>query len=112
MPGRSATASVSEAAPSFAALDGRRTSSAAGINSTHAAIPMVIIATRQLYVEISQRANGEMVIGATPIPAETRETARLRLLSNHLVVAAIIGAKKLPAARPATTPQANWNSMD
>jgi hypothetical protein len=67
-------------------------------------MPIAIIATRQSYVEISQRANGEIVIGATPMPAETRETARLRLLSNHLVVAAIIGAKKLPAARPTSTP--------
>ena len=29
---------------------------------------------------ISQRANGEIVIGATPMPAETSETARLRLV--------------------------------
>ena len=46
---------------------------------------MVSIAMRQSYVEISQRANGEMVIGATPIPAETSETARPRLFSNHAV---------------------------
>ena len=46
----------------------------------------------------------EIVIGATPIPAETSETARLRLLSNQTVAAAIIGAKNAPAARPTRIP--------
>ena len=53
---------------------------------------------------MSQRANGEMVIGATPIPAETSETARLRLVVNHPVAVAIIGAKNALAARPTRMP--------
>jgi len=55
-------------------------------------------------VEISQRANGEIVIGATPMPADTSETARLRFCSNHAVAAAIIGVKKALAARPTRMP--------
>jgi hypothetical protein len=53
---------------------------------------------------MSQRANGEMVMGATPMPAETSETAKLRLSSNQAVVAAIMGAKKVLAARPTKMP--------
>ncbi len=83
---------------------GRRTSSAAGTRSTRAAIPMVSCAVRQSKLVTSQPAIGETVIGATPRPAETSETARLRCLTNHPLTAAIIGVKKLPAARPTTTP--------
>src|SRR5438105_2521161 len=78
----------------------RRTSIAAGISSTQARTPIANMAVRQPYAEISQRANGEIVSGATPIPAETSETARLRWVSNQAVAAAIIGAKKALAARP------------
>jgi hypothetical protein len=53
---------------------------------------------------MSQRAKGEMVIGATPMPAETSDTARPRFLSNHAVVAAVIGAKKVLAAMPTRMP--------
>ena len=67
-------------------------------------MPMTSIAVRQSYVVMSQRANGEIVIGATPIPAETSETARLRCVSNHAVVSAIIGAKNVLAARPTRMP--------
>src|SRR5215813_12609016 len=58
-------------APSTFAAGARRTKRAAGIRSDQATMPITIIAVRQSYVEISHRANGEMVIGATPIPAET-----------------------------------------
>ncbi len=70
---------------------------------------MANIAVRQPYAEISQRANGEIVSGATPIPAETSETERLRWVSNHAVTAAIIGAKKALAARPTRMPYVNSN---
>jgi hypothetical protein len=43
-------------------------------------------------------------MGATPIPAETSETASPRFSSNHAVVAAIIGAKKALAESPTTMP--------
>ena len=65
---------------------------------------MTSIAVRQSYVVINQRASGEIVIGATPMPAETSDTARLRCVSNYAVVNAIIGAKKVLAARPTRTP--------
>jgi hypothetical protein len=38
------------------------------------------------------------------MPADTSDTARLRLLSNQTVAAAIIGAKNAPAARPTRIP--------
>src|SRR5215475_8963096 len=88
----------------FGEAGARRTKRAAGIRSDQATMPITIIAVRQSYVEISQRANGEMVIGATPIPAETSDTARERLSSNQSVAAAIMGAKNAPAARPTIRP--------
>ena len=39
---------------------------------------MAAIAVRQSWLEISQPAKGVMVIGAMPMPAETRETASAR----------------------------------
>ena len=65
---------------------------------------MTNMAVRQSYAVISQRANGEIVSGATPMPAETSDTARLRCLSNQAVVSAIIGAKNVLAASPTRTP--------
>ena len=65
---------------------------------------MTNIAVRQSYAVINQRANGEIVIGATPMPAETSDTARLRCVSNQAVVSAIIGAKNVLAAKPTRMP--------
>ena len=53
---------------------------------------------------MSQPAKGEIVNGATPMPAETSDTARLRLVSNQPVTVAIIGAKKALGARPTRMP--------
>src|SRR6185503_5904718 len=113
---RSATASeligpsgTSFAAGAAAGTDDCRTNTAAGINNTHARMPMRNIAVRQSYAVINQRASGEIVIGATPMPAETSDTARLRCVSNHAVVNAIIGAKNVLAARPTRTPYTSWN---
>ena len=39
---------------------------------------------------MSQAASGETVSGATPIPADTSETARLRWVSNQPVTLAIV----------------------
>ena len=61
-------------------------------------------AVRQSWDVISHCANGEIVIGAMPVPADTRETARLRFFSNQPVTVAIIGAKTAPAAMPTNTP--------
>src|SRR3954452_20084060 len=53
-----------------------RTRNEAGISSAEATVPITSIAVRQSYVVISQLANGATVSGATPMPADTRETAR------------------------------------
>src|SRR5690349_514881 len=91
--------------PAAAALCGAgRTKSAAGTRSTHAAMPIASCADRQSVFASSQAANGETVIGATPTPAETRETARLRRSGSQALTAVIIGTKKLPADRPTMRP--------
>src|SRR4051794_36272355 len=93
------------AAPAIAALWGaRRTKSAAGTSSTQAAMPIMSCADRQSVLARSHAANGETVIGATPTPAETSETARLRRSGSQALTAVIIGTKKLPADRPTTRP--------
>ena len=55
-----------------AAAGAARTKRAAGMRSAQARTPMAAIAVRQSWVEISQPAKGVMVIGAMPMPAETR----------------------------------------
>src|SRR5262249_3426173 len=69
-----------------------RTRKHAGIRSTQAAIPITSIAVRQSYVVISQLADGAIVSGATPMPADTNETARLRCFSIQALATATIGA--------------------
>ena len=69
---------------------------------------MAAIAVRQSWLEMSQPAKGVMVIGAMPMPAETRETASARPVVNQPVTAAIIGAKKAPAERPTMRPKPSW----
>ena len=49
-------------------------------------------------------ANGDTVIGATPIPDDTSETASARCLSNHSVTVDISGTIRLPAAMPISRP--------
>src|SRR6516165_6409789 len=54
---------------------------------------------------------GATVNGATPIPAETSETARLRWRSNQVVTVAISGAKMAPPPAPTRAPNTHWNSL-
>ena len=105
---RPASASPAGSDGSGAVAGGRRTKKAAGTRRTQARMPMAAIAVRQSCVEISQPANGVMVIGAMPIPAETRLTASARPVVNQPVTAAIIGAKKAPAERPTMRPKPSW----
>ncbi len=49
---------------------------------------------------MSQAANGAIVIGATPTPTETSDTARLRCFSNQPVTAAISGGEEAAATDP------------
>ena len=58
---------------------------------------------------MSHAANGDMVIGATPTPTETSDTARPRCALIQPMTAAIIGEKKLPTAMPTSRPKASWN---
>src|SRR5579875_299951 len=57
---------------------------------------------------IKAAASGDMVKGAMPIPADTRDTAKLRWVSNQPVTQAIIGAKTAAAPPPTPTPNASW----
>ena len=66
---------------------------------------------RQSWMVMSQAANGAMVIGAMPMPAETSDTARLRWVSNQPVTHAIIGAKVAAVAPPTSRPKMSWNSI-
>src|ERR1700693_2179049 len=77
----------------------RRTSSETGIMIAATTRATICIEVRQLWCETSHAANGAMVIGAIPMPAETSDTARLRWVSNQPVTHAIIGAKIAAAAR-------------
>src|SRR5688572_23597018 len=81
-----------------------RTRREIGTNRIHTRVPIVSCAVRQSEPETNQAANGEIVIGATPRPADTSDTARARWRSNQELTAAIIGAKKLPAATPTSSP--------
>jgi hypothetical protein len=65
---------------------------------------MVSCAVRQSEPDSSHAASGEIVMGATPSPADTSDTASARWRSNQELTAAIIGAKKLPAATPTISP--------
>ena len=65
---------------------------------------MICSDVRQSWLETSQAAKGDMVIGAMPMPAETSETARLRWVSNQPVTQAIIGAKIAAVAPPTSRP--------
>ena len=84
---------------------GSRTNSAAGTMMSHASSPITSIAVRQSKVVMSQRASGAVVVEPSPSPAETSATARLRRCVNQRVVVAVIGAYRLPAAKPTITPK-------
>ena len=60
---------------------------------------------RQSWLDMSCAANGDIVNGAIPMPAETSDTARLRWVSNQPVTQAIIGAKMAAVAPPTATPK-------
>src|SRR5262249_40234256 len=73
------------AAPAPASAGGRRTNNETGIMMaaiTPARINMVV---RQSWVSTSQATNGDIVIGAMPMPAETSDTARLTWVVNQPV---------------------------
>ena len=82
---------------------------AAGSMRTRAIPAMISIALRQSIRPISKAANGDIVIGAMPNPAETSETARLRWVSNQRVTVAIKGGRIAETETPTSAPKASWN---
>ncbi len=76
----------------------------------HTSTASTTCALRQSICVMSHAANGDIVIGATPTPTETSDTARPRCSSIQPITAAIIGVKKLPMAMPTSRPNASWNS--
>src|SRR3954447_12523842 len=91
----------------FWSAGGRRTSKAAGIITAATTPAMISIEVRQSWMETSQAAKGDIVIGAMPMPAETSDTARLRWVSNQPVTQAIIGAKIAAIEPPTISPKTN-----
>src|ERR1700722_14514337 len=102
--------STSDAVLAFTSAGGRRTRSAAGIMRRAATAARISSVVRQFMVETSHAANGAMVIGAMPMPAETSDTAKLRWVSNHPVTQAIIGTMMAAALAPTRSPKINWNA--
>src|SRR5215813_7641588 len=99
------------AAAVLASAGGLRTSSETGIMMAATTTARICIVVRQSWLETSQATSGDIVIGATPMPAETSDTARLRWVSNQPVTVAIIGAKIAAAAAPIMRPNSSWNSI-
>ena len=87
-----------------AGAGGWRTSSEAGISTAATRRPIVICAPRQSCEFSSQLANGDMVSGATPTPIVVSDIASARWRSNQLLTTDMKGGKKLPAAKPTSTP--------
>lgn len=83
----------------------RRTNKATGIITTTVSAARIWRDVLQSWVEMSRAANGDIVIGAIPMPAETRDTARLRCVSNQPVTQAIMGAKMAAVAPPTAKPK-------
>src|ERR1043165_9616772 len=99
---------ISDSSPGTAAASragGRRTRNAAGIITTATIAATISIDVLQSWIETSHAANGDMVMGAMPIPAETSDTARLRCVSNQPVTQAIIGAKIAAMLPPTNKPK-------
>src|SRR5829696_7306150 len=61
-------------------------------------------------METSHAAKGDMVRGAMPMPADTRETARLRCVSNEPVTQAISGAKIAATEPPTARRKMSWKA--
>src|SRR5665213_64498 len=90
-----------------ASAGGRRTNSETGIMTSATTRATISIEVCQSWCETSHAANGAMVNGAIPMPAETSDTARLRWVSNQPVTQAIIGAKIAEIEPPTINPKVN-----
>src|SRR5881628_1371502 len=76
-----------DAVPAAGAAEGAadRTKKAAGTSVAHTSAARIACAVRQSTTPSSHAAKGESVMGATPTPTDTSDTARLRRRSNHEV---------------------------
>ena len=90
--------------PMLSCQGARRISSEAGTMIATAPTAIQNMALRQPICSMRKAASGLMVIGATPPPSDTSETASERCLSNQPSVAAMIGAKKAPPEAPISPP--------
>src|SRR5579872_6560166 len=97
--------SAAAGAALLARAGARRTRKATGIITTATSTAMIWRDVLQSWLEMSRAANGDMVIGAIPMPADTSDTARLRCVSNQPVTQAIMGAKMAATEPPTTTPK-------
>jgi hypothetical protein len=66
--------------------------SARGMITIQTTSPSTSMATRQSYPLMSQRVKGAMTKVPTPVPADTRATARPRRAVNQCVVVVVSGA--------------------
>src|ERR1700691_5686772 len=89
----------------------RRTRSETGAMTTTTRIATICSTCLQSWEAASQATHGDIVKGATPNPADTSETARLRCVANQPVTQAIIGANIAEVARTTRSPNENWNPM-
>src|SRR3978361_1504314 len=76
-----ATAAVCDAG-ALTTAGARRTSNDTGIMMAATMTATICIDVRQSWLDTSQATSGDMVRGAMPMPADTSDTARLRLVSN------------------------------
>jgi hypothetical protein len=83
---------------------------AVGMRRTQTPMPIMSMAVRQSVKITSWAAIGATVMGAMPMPAETRETARLRRVSNQPVTVAMRGGKMAPPAAPTRRPKMSWKA--
>src|ERR1700754_463151 len=104
-------ASPAGAATACASAGGRRTRNETGIMMAPTTSAMICIEVRQSWLETSQAASGDIVIGAMPMPADTSDTARRRWVSNQPVTLAIIGAKIAAQEAPVSKPNTIWNTI-
>ena len=87
-----------------ASKSGGRSRKASGVVTAAQISARVVRTARQSCVCTSSATSGDMVSGASPILAETSETARPRCVVNQPMTVAIMGAKKAATAAPASPP--------
>ena len=104
-----APAPMPAGAAACSSAGGRRISIDAGTRTATTSTATICSTCRQSCESARCATHGDMVSGATPKPAETSDTARLRCVENQPVTHATIGAKIAEVATPTSRPKASWN---